>query len=212
LYLANSLAAAECELALIRLLTFHVPYLKSLFRCLVHTKASILTRGKCSCFVTKPVFMVRSCQQLTQPPSWRTTPCGRFSTAYNIYLQLPSGSLRNQRTGHAVVTGTPLSRPLPQGQLYISQRVKPNKNTICYSMWQVKNLSCILFEYIIKVEYFYDRCLQIYISLPGRIQPWGFILKRRQQSTTTSLTIVVVTASLVCSWIQQLTLVSVYSF
>jgi len=49
--------------------------------------------------------------------------------------------------------------------------------------------------------------LQTYFSSAGWIQQWGFILRERQQSTTIPLTIVVVTASLVCSWIQQLTLV-----
>jgi hypothetical protein len=41
-------------------------------------------------FVTKPVFTVRSCQHLAQPPSWRTTPCRLSATAYSIYWQLPS--------------------------------------------------------------------------------------------------------------------------
>jgi len=39
----------------------------SLFCCLCHTKVSIQVWGKCSCFVTNPVFMGRSCQQLTHP-------------------------------------------------------------------------------------------------------------------------------------------------
>ena len=60
LYLANSLAAVS-EPALYRLLTFHVSSLMSLFRCLGHTKVSVQVRGKCSCFIMKPVFTVRSC-------------------------------------------------------------------------------------------------------------------------------------------------------
>ena len=53
------------------------------------TKVSVQIRGKCSCFVTKLVFTVSS-QQLAQPSSWRTTPCRLSTTAYSIYLQLPS--------------------------------------------------------------------------------------------------------------------------
>jgi hypothetical protein len=49
---------------------------------------------------------------LAQPPSWRTTPCRLFATAYPIYSQLPSvsgglPSIRNLRTRHAVVTRYP---------------------------------------------------------------------------------------------------------
>ena len=95
--------------------------------------------------------------------------------------------------------------------LYFTTTVKTNKNTICYSMRYVKCHSCIVFEYIDKIECFFDRCLQIYFSSWGRIQPWSYILREGQQSITTALIIVVVTASLVCSWMQQLTLVSVYS-
>ena len=60
LYLANSLAAVS-EPALYGLLTFHVPILMSLFHCLSPTKVSVQVRGKCSCFITKPIFTVRSC-------------------------------------------------------------------------------------------------------------------------------------------------------
>jgi len=34
--------------------------------------------------------MVRSCQHVAQPPSWRTTPCRLSTTAYSIYSQLSS--------------------------------------------------------------------------------------------------------------------------
>ena len=51
LFLANSLAAAVSETALYRLLTFDVPNLISLFRCLIPTKVSVQARIKCSCFV-----------------------------------------------------------------------------------------------------------------------------------------------------------------
>ena len=60
LCLANSLAAVS-EPALYMLLTFQVPNLMSLFRCVVLTKVSVQVQGKCSCFIMKPVFMVRSC-------------------------------------------------------------------------------------------------------------------------------------------------------
>ena len=44
----------------------------------------------CLCFVTRPVNRVRSCQNLAQPPSRRTTPRRLSPTAYSIYSQLPS--------------------------------------------------------------------------------------------------------------------------
>jgi hypothetical protein len=47
------------------------------------------SRGKCSWFASKPVFTVRGCQNLAQPPSWRTTPW-LSETVYSIYSQLPS--------------------------------------------------------------------------------------------------------------------------
>ena len=61
LYLANSLAAAINEPALYRLLTFQVPNLMSLFRCLCRTKVSVQVRGfVCEYFVTKYVLTGRS--------------------------------------------------------------------------------------------------------------------------------------------------------
>jgi hypothetical protein len=65
-YLANSLFAALSEPTLYRLLTFNVPHLMSLFRCLNHTKVSIKAWGKCSWFATKSVFKL-SYQHLAQP-------------------------------------------------------------------------------------------------------------------------------------------------
>ena len=47
-----------------------------------------ISSGTCSCFVTKTVFTVRICQHLSEPPSWRTTPCQLYVTVYSIYLQL----------------------------------------------------------------------------------------------------------------------------
>ena len=89
-YVANSLAASKSEPTLHRLLTFHVPNLTSLFRYLCRTKVSTQVQDKCSWFATKPVFTVRSCQHLVQPPSWRNTSCRLSATAYSIYSQLPS--------------------------------------------------------------------------------------------------------------------------
>jgi hypothetical protein len=95
LYLGNSLAAAVSEPALYRLLTFHVPNLMSLFRCLGHTKVSIQVRDKCSWFATKSVFTARICQHLPQPPSWRTNPlsavCDRLFNilAANLHIGEP---------------------------------------------------------------------------------------------------------------------------
>ena len=37
--------------------------------------------------------MVRSCFHLSQPPSWRTTPCRLSVTAYSIYSQVSSITL-----------------------------------------------------------------------------------------------------------------------
>ena len=57
LYLANSLAAAVSERAPHRLLTFQVPNLVSLFRCVGHTKVSAQVRGLLyECFVTRCVL------------------------------------------------------------------------------------------------------------------------------------------------------------
>jgi hypothetical protein len=49
-------------------------------------KVSVQIRGKWLCFVTKPVFMSRSCQHR----SWSTTPCRLSVTANSIHSQLPS--------------------------------------------------------------------------------------------------------------------------
>jgi len=97
-YLANSLAAAESEPALYKLLTFHLPNFMSFFRCLGRTKLSIQVRCKCSRFTTKPVFKVMSCQHLVQIPSWRNTPCRLSTTTFSTYSQL-----------HSILEAVPLS-------------------------------------------------------------------------------------------------------
>jgi hypothetical protein len=71
------------------ILTFHVANLLSLFHRLGCTKVSVQDRGTSVCFMTTPVFTVRSCQHLTKPPSW-TTPYQLSATAHSIYSQLPS--------------------------------------------------------------------------------------------------------------------------
>ena len=90
LYLANSLASAIGEPALYWLQTFQVPNLMSLFHCLGRNKVSVKVWGfVCEYFITR-YFFVRSCQHLSQPPSWRTTPYRLCADAYSIYSQLPS--------------------------------------------------------------------------------------------------------------------------
>ena len=68
-----------------------LPILSVPFRCLGRTKISVRVRGFiCEYFVTRYFYMLRSCQHLAQPPSWRTTPRRLSATAYSIYSRLPS--------------------------------------------------------------------------------------------------------------------------
>jgi hypothetical protein len=73
-------------------LTFKVPNLLSLFRCLGRIKVSVQVRGfVCECFVTEIRFHSEgSCQSLAQHPSWWTTPFRLSATVYSIYSQLAS--------------------------------------------------------------------------------------------------------------------------
>ena len=89
-YLANSLATAVSGPDLYRLQTFHAPNLMPLFHSLGRTKVSVRVRDKCSCFVTKPVFTVRSCHHIGQPSSWTTTLFRLSAIVYSIYSELPS--------------------------------------------------------------------------------------------------------------------------
>jgi hypothetical protein len=66
LRLPNSLATVSYEPILQGFLTFHVPNLMSIFRCLEGLLAP------------------------AQSPSWRTTRCRLSATAYSVYLQLRS--------------------------------------------------------------------------------------------------------------------------
>ena len=90
LHLANSLVTVVSEPNLYWLLTFQVSNLMSLFHCFGRTEVSGQFRGMYSCFVTKPVFTVRSCQHLPQTPSWRTTHFRLSAIAYSVYLHLAS--------------------------------------------------------------------------------------------------------------------------
>ena len=91
LYLANSLVATVSEPALYRLPTIQVPDLVPLIRSLGRTRVSVQVQVfLCKWFVTGYVFMARSCQHLTQPPNWSTTPCRPSATAYSIYSRLRS--------------------------------------------------------------------------------------------------------------------------
>jgi len=87
LYLANSLVTVM-TLLWTGFLYSKVPTFMSLFHRLDRTKGSTQVRGTFICFVTKPVFTVRSCQHLAQP-LWRVTPCRLSATAYSIYSELP---------------------------------------------------------------------------------------------------------------------------
>ena len=91
LYLANSLPAAVNEPALYRLLTFHVPNLMSLFRCICRTKVAVLVRGLLyECFVIGYFLQWRVVNTSPNPPSWRTILYQLSVTAYSIYSQVPS--------------------------------------------------------------------------------------------------------------------------
>jgi hypothetical protein len=79
------------EPALYRLLTFQVPNLMSLFRCLVCTKVSVRVRGfVCEYFVTKIRFHREELLAPRPTPKLEDHPCQLSATAYSIYLQRPS--------------------------------------------------------------------------------------------------------------------------
>jgi len=126
--LANSLATVISETALYRLLTFPVPNLMPLFRCLGRTKILVQVRGKCLSFVTKPVFTVRSYQHLAQPPSWKTNPCRLSAAAYSICSHLPS-------ILQAAPSSATWGRDMPwwQGPTYRGSCLRANKNLAAWS-------------------------------------------------------------------------------
>jgi hypothetical protein len=71
LYFANSLVTVVIGPELYRLLTFHVPNRMSHLHCWGCTNGSVQDRGNCNRFVTRSVFMVRSCYFLAQPQAER---------------------------------------------------------------------------------------------------------------------------------------------
>ena len=112
--LANLLATVISQPDLFRLLTFQVLNNISLFNFLGHTRVLFQVQGTCSSFITKPVFMVRSCQHLAHPPKLEDHPLlVVHNCLFNIFastLNIGHHSfIRNQRTCHAVVTQAHLS-------------------------------------------------------------------------------------------------------
>lgn len=90
LYLVNSLAAVVSDPNLCRLQIFNLPKLMSMLHCLGCTKGSIHAWNTCIHFLTRPIFRMRCCYHIAQPPSWRTIPCRMSETAYSMYSHLPS--------------------------------------------------------------------------------------------------------------------------
>jgi hypothetical protein len=114
-FVANSLAAAGGEPAQYRLLTFQVPNLMSLFRCLVRTKVSVQIRGFVSeyfvtaiCFHGEELLAPRPTPKLEDHPfsAVRDWLFDIFAATLHIGGR---SSIRNLRTRRAVVTGTHLS-------------------------------------------------------------------------------------------------------
>jgi hypothetical protein len=62
----------------------HVPYYFLKF----HFNINLQSRGSCNRLVLRPVFTVRTCKHIAQPPSWRTTPSRLSATAYSVYSRL----------------------------------------------------------------------------------------------------------------------------
>jgi len=91
---------------------YQMPF-KSLFHCLGRTNVSVQVRCM-SCFVTMPVFTVRSCQHLPKPKLEDhplSLVCDCLINIFAVTLHIGDrSSIRNLRTRQAVVTGTHLSR------------------------------------------------------------------------------------------------------
>jgi hypothetical protein len=104
-------AAAISEPALYRLLTFQVPNLMSLFRCLGRTKVSVQVRGfVCEYFVTKIRFHSEELLAPRPNPKPEDHPLSAVRDClFNIFAATlhigGRSSNRNPRTLHAVVTG-----------------------------------------------------------------------------------------------------------
>jgi hypothetical protein len=91
LYVANFLAAAISEPALYRLLTFQVPNLVSLFRCLVRIKVSVQVRGfVCEYFVTNIRFHGEELLAPTRKPNVEDHPfLAVRDCLFNIFAATP---------------------------------------------------------------------------------------------------------------------------
>ena len=113
-YLANSLGAAISEPALYRLLTFHIPNLMSLFRCLAYQSINPGLRQ---------VFLFHNTasfygEELSTPhpaPKQEDHPlsavCGCLFNVFTATLHIVGrSSFHNLRTHHAMVTRTQFSR------------------------------------------------------------------------------------------------------
>jgi len=113
LYLANSLDGAVKEPVLYRLLTFKVPNLISLFRCVGPTRISVQVRGfLCKLFVTW-YFYGEEFNNSPNPQAGGPSlvGCPRLLIEYTFHIWGRS-PIRNPRTRPAVVIGSHLSRKL----------------------------------------------------------------------------------------------------
>jgi hypothetical protein len=86
-YFANSLQTAIFDPALFRHLTFRVPNLMSIFRCLDHSKRSVQVRGPVQHFATCWFFTVRRFSPFVHPSIWRTTLRQISATAHYVYIR-----------------------------------------------------------------------------------------------------------------------------
>ena len=143
LYLANSLAAAVSEPALYRLLTFRVPNLMSLFRCLRRTKVSVQVRGLLyECFVARYVITVRSCKHSPNPQDGGPPPVGcprlliQYIRSYRPYWR-------------------PLLHPLPEDAPYRGDRdplISGIRLCVCVCVCVCVSVYIYIYIYICKLE------------------------------------------------------------
>jgi hypothetical protein len=91
LHFPISLTTVFKEPVLYRLLTFHVPNLMSILRCLGRAKESVLGPRPSAIFRNQSeVLRWGVVSPPAEPPSRRATPCRLSATAYSIYSLLPS--------------------------------------------------------------------------------------------------------------------------
>ena len=141
LYLANSLAAAVVsELALYRLLTFHVPNLMSLLLLRSYQTISPVPRLTVWMFHNKICFYSELFLALHPTPKLENHPlsdvCESLLNIFSAPLLIGShSSIHNLRTCHAVLTGTHLSsRGNIENQKY---RISKIWHTESSSNWSV---------------------------------------------------------------------------